>query len=83
MRDDPVAGAKLYIEAVPAHKGEEAMLARVYSAYAKQVWSGQPIPGHVDPAAVAKVQDLLVELNVIRGKSPVDDLYTNQFVDAK
>jgi NitT/TauT family transport system substrate-binding protein len=83
MRDDPIAGAKLYIEAVPAHKGEEATLAKVYTAYAKQVWGDQPIPGHIDPAAVTKVQDLLVKLDVIHGKSPVADLYTNEFVDAR
>jgi NitT/TauT family transport system substrate-binding protein len=83
MRADPIAGTKMYVEAVPVHKNDEAMLDKVYTAYAKQVWAGQAIPGHVDPVAVAKVQDLLFELNVIKSKSPVDDLYNNSFTDTK
>jgi NitT/TauT family transport system substrate-binding protein len=83
LRDDPVGMAKIYTAAVPSHKGQEADLGRVFSVYAKQVWANQPMPGYIEPKTVAKVQDMLFELGVIRSKSPVDDLYSDAFVQSK
>ena len=82
LRDHPVETAKIYVQAVPAHKGKEAQLARVYTYYAKYVWSNQPVAGQFDRDRVAKVQDSYHDLGIIKNKSPVDDLFSNQFVPA-
>ena len=83
LRDNPVELAKVYVQAVPAHAGKESILGRVYSYYAKYVWSDQAVAGHFDRERLAKVQDVYYSLGVIRDKLPVDDLFTNQFVPSR
>jgi NitT/TauT family transport system substrate-binding protein len=83
LRDNPVELAKVYVQAVPAHKGKEALLGRIYTYYAKYVWSGQAVAGQFDRARLSKLQDVYRDLQIIREKSPVDDLFTNQFISAR
>jgi NitT/TauT family transport system substrate-binding protein len=79
LRDHPVEAAKTYVAAVPAHKGKEAYFGRVYTYYSKFVWAGQKQTGVADPAVFQKVQDLYFDLGVIKQKTNVADLYTNEF----
>ena len=37
--------------------------------------------GAVDPERVAKLQDFYLAKGIIQKKTPVDELYTNQFVE--
>lgn len=83
IRDDPVKMAKVYVQAVPAHKNEVEPLERVYTYYSKFVWSNQKAAGMADPAVFEKVQKLYYDLGVIHSKSPVSDLYTNEFITAR
>jgi NitT/TauT family transport system substrate-binding protein len=83
LRDTPVEAAKIYVAAVPVHKGKEEFFGRVFTYYSKFVWAGQKTTGVADPAVFQKVQDLYYDLGVIQSKSNVDDLYTNQFVQPK
>ncbi len=83
LRDHPIEAAKIYVAAVPAHKGKEEFFGRVYTYYGKFVWQNQAQPGVPNPEVFKKVQDLYYDLGVIKQKSPVEDLYTTQFVDAK
>jgi NitT/TauT family transport system substrate-binding protein len=80
FRDHPVETAKLYALDMPTHKGEEAYLGRVYSYYAEKVYAGQTRPGAMDPEKLAKLQDLYLTEGVIRAKSPVEQLYTNELL---
>ena len=78
LRDDPVKSAKAYADAVPVHRGQEAMLTRIYKYYRQFSWSGQGIAGMIDPQKVKDVQDAYYDRHIIARKSPLDALFTNQ-----
>lgn len=80
LRNNPIAMARLYAEAVPRHKGQQADLARIYSYYSQFAWRGQKVAGFIDSERVRKLQDIYYNRQIIVVKSPVDDLFTNQFV---
>lgn len=82
FRDHPVETAAVYVKAMPVHAGKEEYFGRVFSYYAKFVWQNQKTAGISDPAVFTKVQDLYAALGVIQQKTPVDELYTNEFVPA-
>ena len=42
--------------------------------------TGPDAPGAIDPQRLAKLQDFYLAKGIIQKKSPLDDLYTNQFV---
>ena len=48
--------------------------------YAKLVYPGQKELGEIDPERVAKLQDFYLAKGIIQKKTPVEELYTNQFV---
>jgi NitT/TauT family transport system substrate-binding protein len=77
---DPKAAAAEYVAAVPQHKGKDAEMATILGKYAELVYPGQSKLGAVDPARLSKLQDFYVEQGIVRSKTPVDQLYTNQFV---
>ncbi|MGH7091580.1 MAG: ABC transporter substrate-binding protein [Stellaceae bacterium] len=70
-----------YVAAVPDMKGKEAMLADVIKLYVDYVYNGQKVPGAMDPQRLAKVQDFYVKEGIAAKSSPLDSLYTNQFVE--
>jgi NitT/TauT family transport system substrate-binding protein len=81
LREDPAGMTKVYMQAVPVHQGQEATLNRVFSYYARYAWSGQQVAGVVDPQRVRRLQDIYFARKIIARKSPLADLFTNQFVD--
>ncbi|MBM3488266.1 MAG: ABC transporter substrate-binding protein [Alphaproteobacteria bacterium] len=78
---DPKAAAIEYVAAVPQHKGKEAEMATILGKYAEIVYPGQAKLGAMDEARLAKLQDFYVEQGIVRAKTPVADLFTNQFVN--
>ncbi len=81
IMDDPAGAAIDYVKAVPQHKGKEKAMESVFRLYNKYVYPGQAVPGAMDPKRLASVQDFYFEQGIVRKKSPLDDLYTNQFVE--
>jgi len=79
---DPDAALQSYIKAIPAHKGREAEMKQVFELYNKYVYGGQKVLGQMDAERLAKVQQFYVSEGIVNKASPVDDLYTNQFVEA-
>src|SRR5579872_5502748 len=77
---DPVAAAQVYVKAVPQHQGQEAQMARVFELYDKYVYAGQKIPGEIDGKRLAAVQDFYVKQGIVPKATPVNELYTNQFI---
>ncbi|MGE0745219.1 MAG: ABC transporter substrate-binding protein [Rhodospirillales bacterium] len=77
---DPKAAAAQYVAAVPQHKGKEAEMATILGKYAELVYPGQAKLGQTDAARLGKLQDFYVEQGIVRSKTPVEQLYTNQFV---
>ena len=48
--------------------------------YATLVYPGQKQLGEVDVERLAKLQDFYLAKGIIQRKSPIEDLYTNQFI---
>ncbi|SDV48639.1 NitT/TauT family transport system substrate-binding protein [Chitinasiproducens palmae] len=80
IKADPKAAAVAYTEAVPSYKGQEAFVEKVLTYYVKTVYPNQSKTGAFDPDRVSKLQDYYASKDIIRSKSPVNDLFTNQFV---
>ena len=79
---DPETALTAYIEAVPAHKGREDEMREVFRLYNKYVYADQQVPGKMDPERLASVQDFYVSQGIVSKAAPLEDLYTNQFIEA-
>lgn len=80
IMSNPDEAVKIYVEAAPAHKGNEDYIRRVFDLYNKYVYADQAVPGKVDADRLARVQDFYVTQDIVRKATPVDELYTNQFI---
>lgn len=80
MRRDPDAAAAAFVQALPEWKGRENIVQATIRIYATTVYAGQKKFGEIDPERMGKLQDFFHEHQVIQSKTPVEQLYTNQFV---
>jgi len=80
IMDDPAAAAADYVKAVPQHAGKEAAMTEIFKMYVKYVYQGQKVLGEMDEGRLAALQDFYLKQGIIEQKTPVKDLYTNQFV---
>jgi NitT/TauT family transport system substrate-binding protein len=71
-----------YIAAVPQNAPRKAQYASVIKAYNTYIWPGQKKLGEFDPATMKAAQDFYVKEGIVRRAVPVNELYTNQFVNA-
>jgi len=69
-----------YLAAVPSMKGKEAFVAENIALYIDYVYKGQKVAGATDPQRLAQVQKFYVSQGIVAKESPLDQLYTNQFV---
>ena len=80
IMDDPNAAAADFLKFVPEWNGKEDQVKEAFAYYDKLIYPGQKQLGEVDPERVARLQDFYLAKGIIEKKSPVDDLYTNQFI---
>ena len=80
IMDDPDKAAEDFVKFVPEWTGKEGQVKEAFAYYDKLIYPGQKVLGEVDPERVAKLQDFYLAKGIIQKKSPVDELYTNQFV---
>jgi NitT/TauT family transport system substrate-binding protein len=80
IMDDPDKAAVDFVKFVPEWTGKEGQVKEAFAYYDKLIYPGQKILGEVDPERVAKLQDFYLAKGIIQKKTPVDELYTNQFV---
>ncbi len=80
---DPKAATAAYVAHVPAHKGKEASIQRVFELYKQYVYAGQKVPGQMDEARLGELQKFYVGHGVVPKEVPLKDLFTNQFVSGK
>lgn len=79
---DPAQAARDYVAAVPQHAGKEAEIEGILRSYATLVYpesENQPL-GAFDPERIASVQAFYVDNGIVQTAVPVEDLYTNEFV---
>ena len=79
--NDPTAAAATYVSAVPDRKGQEKQVQRVFELYKQYVYGGQRIPGEMNRDQLAKLQAFYVKQGISQWAQPVDDLFTNEFVE--
>jgi NitT/TauT family transport system substrate-binding protein len=80
IMDDPAKAADQFVEYVPEWKGKEGAVKAAFNYYATLVYPGQKQLGEVDVQRLSNLQDFYLAKGIIQRKSPVDDLYTNQFI---
>jgi NitT/TauT family transport system substrate-binding protein len=80
MMDNPDKAADEFVGFVPEWKGKEAGVKFAFNMYAKDVYPGQPVLGEVNAERLSKLQDFYLEKGFIQKKTPVAELYTNEFV---
>jgi NitT/TauT family transport system substrate-binding protein len=69
-----------YVAAVPSMKGKETFVAEVIALYNEYTYKGQNTLGAMDPDRLARVQTFYVSQGIVAKESPLEQLYTNQFV---
>jgi NitT/TauT family transport system substrate-binding protein len=77
---DSAAAAADFVKFVPEWTGKEGQVKEAFDYYDKLVYPGQKVLGAIDPQRLSNLQDFYLAKGIIQTKSPVADLYTNQFV---
>ena len=80
IMDDPNKAADDFVSFVPEWKGKEGAIKATFNYYATLVYPGQPRLGEIDVERLRNLQDFYLAKGIIQRKSPVEDLYTNQFI---
>jgi len=69
-----------FIKATPELAGKEDYVELSFKLYNQYVYPGQKVLGEMDEARLDELQNFYAKEELIRTKTPVKDLYTNQFV---
>jgi NitT/TauT family transport system substrate-binding protein len=77
---DPASAAADFVKATPELAGKEDFVTLSFKLYNQYVYGGQKVLGEMDEARLSTLQDFYAKEGLIRSKTPVKDLYTNQFV---
>jgi NitT/TauT family transport system substrate-binding protein len=80
--EDPAQAAQDYVGFVPQHAGKEAQVESIMRAYATLIYpegADQPL-GTFDPEQIAAVQKFYLDSGIVQTAVPVEDLYTNDFI---
>jgi NitT/TauT family transport system substrate-binding protein len=80
IMDDPNKAADDFVSFVPEWKGKEGAIKTTFNYYATLVYPGQPRLGEVNVERLRNLQDFYLTKGIIQRKSPIEDLYTNQFI---
>jgi NitT/TauT family transport system substrate-binding protein len=80
IMDDPNRAAEDFVTFVPEWKGKEGAIKGTFNYYATLVYPGQPQLGEVNVERLRNLQDFYLAKGIIQRKSPLEDLYTNQFI---
>ncbi len=80
IMDNPGAAAEDFVKFVPEWTGKTDQIKAVFTYYDQLVYPGQTQLGEVNPERLAKLQDFYLAKGIIQRKTPLDELYTNQFI---
>jgi NitT/TauT family transport system substrate-binding protein len=80
MMKKPAKAAAAYVKAMPVHKGKEKLMTLIFRNFTRRTYAGQTTLGEMDPIQLGQLQDFYLKQGIIRRKTPVSQLYTNQFV---
>jgi NitT/TauT family transport system substrate-binding protein len=80
VMDDPSKAADDFVNFVPEWKGKEGAVKAALTYYATLVYPGQRKLGEIDVERLGKLQDFYLAKGLIQRKSPLEDLYSNEFI---
>jgi NitT/TauT family transport system substrate-binding protein len=80
VMDNPDKAADDFVKFVPEWKGKENEVKVALNYYAKLVYPGQKQLGEVNVERLAKLQDFYLANGFIQKKTPVAELYSNDFI---
>jgi NitT/TauT family transport system substrate-binding protein len=80
IMDDPNQAAEDFVKFVPEWKGKEAAVKATLNYYATLVYPGQRQLGEVNVERLGKLQEFYLAKGLIQRKSPIEDLYSNDFI---
>jgi NitT/TauT family transport system substrate-binding protein len=80
IMDDPNKAAEDFVKFVPEWKGKEAAVKATLNYYATLVYPGQPQLGQVNVERLSNLQDFYLAKGLIQRKTPVAELYSNDFI---
>ncbi len=80
VMDDPNKAADDFVKFVPEWTGKEGAIKAALNYYATLVYPGQKVLGEINVERLTKLQDFYLAKGIIRQKTPVEELYTNEFV---
>jgi NitT/TauT family transport system substrate-binding protein len=80
IMEDPNKAADDFVTFVPEWKGKEGAVKAAFNYYAKLVYVGQNRLGEINVERLTTLQDFYVAKGIIPKKTPVEELYTNQFI---
>ena len=80
IMDDPNKAAEDFVKFVPEWKGKEAAVKATLNYYAALVYPGQPQLGQVNVERLSNLQDFYLAKGLIQRKTPVEELYSNDFI---
>lgn len=80
--NNPQAAATTFAKAVPAYQSKEAYLVKVFELYKQYVYGQQNKLGLIDTERLEKVRKFYLDEKIVLRNVPLNDLYTNQFVEA-
>jgi NitT/TauT family transport system substrate-binding protein len=80
--DDPAKAVRDFVSIVPQYSGREAMVEQVLRRYVTDVYHTDPpsVLGRLDAERYKIVQSFYLQNKIINAPSPVDTLFTNEFV---
>ncbi len=81
IMDDPDGLAKEFVKVVPGYEGKEDYVSKIINAYARDVYPGQKVLGKMDVKRLRQLQDFYVSEGLLEKRVPLDEVYTNQFVE--
>ena len=77
---DPTSAAADFVKATPELAGKEEFVTLSFKLYNQYVYGGQKVLGEMDEARLSALQDFYAKEGLIKSKTAVKDLYTNQFI---
>lgn len=80
VMDNPDQAAEDFVKFVPEWKGKEPVVKAALNYFQKLVYVDQKRLGEINGDRLAKLQDFYLEKGIIQKKTPLEDLYTNQFI---
>jgi NitT/TauT family transport system substrate-binding protein len=80
IMDDPGTAADDFVKFVPEWAGKADQVKAAFTYYDKLVYPGQKELGEINTERLARLQDFYLAKGIIQRKTPLDELYTNEFI---